>query len=265
MEDRGQLDAGGARDELRHVSLGFGHPRRIAPVGHPLQQSGQRRDPWLSGGFCLGHAAAGPQRGPMHQILAPTPSWLGWVVDSSRPQTGLMFAPVPWNEPKTPSTLLWKATDGSASKAPGSTEYTRMAGCWWMRKDAWSTRPAANLLDDGGSIITMDRTPPQSFKPTAPSWKMKFRSPNSGWMCCRPMVCKDRRRLGAAGSRPGFGRHQSHPPRHARRFQREPHPSDDRPHRNQRAAQANLELLRMHDTTLDLAWNTLADRLIFGV
>ena len=25
-----------------------------------------------------------------------------------------------------------------------------------------------------------------------------------------------------------------------------------------RAAQANLELLRMHDTTLDLAWNTLA-------
>ena len=25
---------------------------------------------------------------------------------SSRPQTGLMFAPVPWNEPKTPSTLL---------------------------------------------------------------------------------------------------------------------------------------------------------------
>ena len=96
------------------VSLGFGHPRRIAPVGHPLQQSGQRRA-WLRR-ICLGHAAAGPQRrrcpnlGP-NALLARLGGGL------FQPPTGLMYAPDPWNAPKIPSTLPWKATAGSASKA----------------------------------------------------------------------------------------------------------------------------------------------------
>ena len=189
MEDRGQLDAGGARDELRHVSLGFGHPRRIAPVGHLSNNLANAETPGFQADFALAMQRQAPAAAADAPDLGPNALLARLGGGLFTPPTGLMSAPDPWNAPKTPSTLPWKQRlaprrrrDRLDGIHPG---WPAVGGCrrTLVRGQRTTTRRWY-------AIITMDPNATPVIQTDGTILEMVCPSPNSEWICCPQKACR---------------------------------------------------------------------------